>query len=130
MDETIETAVLQSRKLKGRGRRTQNLSTKLTENEERELETASAKAGKTLSEWARDALLQHARQGSGIPGSDSIVLTEIVGMRLFLMNVLSPLVRGQHLTSEQYQSIIHSVQASKSSATQELLAKRIGETRE
>ena len=55
----------------------------------------------------------------------SYVLTEVVGIQLFLMNVLSPLSRGEHLTPEQYQTIIKSVQTSKSRVTQELVAKRL-----
>jgi hypothetical protein len=125
MADAIDVTLFDTRKLKGRERRTQNVSTKLTQDEENELQRASAAEGKTLSEWARDVLLRSVRLTAPTTDHDPIVLTEIVGIQLFLMNVLSPLARGEHITPEQYQSIIKSVQASKSRTTQELLAKRL-----
>jgi hypothetical protein len=126
MAETLDLTLFDTRKLKGRDRRTQNLSTKLTEAEERELQQTSAAEGKTLSEWAREVLLRSARTGDSSSMPDSMVLTEVVGLQLFLMNVLSPLARGEHLAAEQYQSIVKSVQANKVRTTQELIAKRQG----
>jgi hypothetical protein len=58
------------------------------------------------------------------------VLTEVVGIQLFLMNVLSPLTRGERLSPEQYQNIIKGVQAHKGRTTQELLAKRLNTEKE
>jgi len=126
MAEAVDLTLFDTRKLKGRDRRTQNLSTKLTQSEENELQAASAAEGKTLSEWAREVLLRCARRGDSGTSVDPVVLTEIVGIQLFLMNVLSPLTRGEHITPEHYQNIIKSVQASKSRTTRELLAKRFG----
>lgn len=111
-------------RLKGRDRRTQNLSTKLTQAEEAELHKASASEGKTLSEWARDVLLGSARQTCGTIHEPTL-LTEIVGIQLFLMNVLSPLTRGEHLSPEQYQNIIKGVQANKGRTAHELLVRRL-----
>jgi uncharacterized protein (DUF1778 family) len=125
MAEAMDMTLFDGGKLKGRDRRTQNLSTKLTQDEEKELQRASAAEGKTLSEWAREALLRSARKAVPAAGQEAFVLTEVVGIQLFLMNVLSPLSRGEHLTPEQYQTIIKSVQTSKSRATQELVAKRL-----
>jgi hypothetical protein len=45
-------------KLRGRDRRSLNLSTKLTAVEARVIEDAASRAGKTPSEWAREALLR------------------------------------------------------------------------
>ena len=126
MGEALDLTLFDTRKLKGRDRRTQNLSTKLTEAEERELQQASVAEGKTVSEWAREVLLRSARTGASPATPDSIVLTEVVGLQLFLMNVLSPLARGEHITPEHYQSIVKSVQANKVRTTQELIAKRQG----
>ena len=124
MAEAIDLTLFDTKKLKGRDRRTQNLSTKLTEGEERELQQASAVEGKTVSEWARDVLLGSARSAERSKNQDVTVLTELVGLQLFLMNVLSPLARGEHISPEQYQNIIKNVQTSKARTTQELLAKR------
>jgi hypothetical protein len=51
-------------KLRGRGRRSCNFSTKLTTNEAQALEEAASRAGKTPSEWARDLLLHGVVAGS------------------------------------------------------------------
>jgi len=112
--------------LRARERRTQTVSTKMTQEEEGELQRASSTKGKKMSEWVREALLQAARRKAPSSGHEPFVLTEVVGIQLFLMNVLSPLSRGEHLTPEQYQTIIKSVQTSKSRVTEELVAKRLG----
>ena len=46
-----------SEKLRGRARRSRNLSTKLTAREADAVEEAASREGKTPSEWARDLLL-------------------------------------------------------------------------
>jgi len=108
----------------GRERRTQTVSTKLTPAEERELQCAASGEGKKMAEWIRDVLLQSARQNFPAAGHEPMVLTEVVGIQLFLMNVLSPLTRGELISAEQYENIIRSVQANKGRTTRELLARR------
>jgi hypothetical protein len=120
---SLAAAPTELNRLRGRGRRTQNLSTKLTEEEERRMEVAARAAEKTLSEWAREVLLEAARC-SEKGAVDNVLLTEVVGLQLLLMNALAPLTRGEQIGSEQYQAILKSVQASKSRAAQELLARR------
>jgi hypothetical protein len=122
--EFLNVDVSDRPRLKGRDRRTQNLSTKLTQSEEAELQKASASVGKTLSEWARDVLLGSAR-GTAATVEQPTLLTEIVGIQLFLMNVLSPLTRGEHLSPEQYQTIIKGVQANKGRTAHQLLVRRL-----
>ena len=78
-----------------------------------------------MGEWVREVLLGAARPNVAAVSHEPVVLTEVVGIQLFLMNVLSPLTRGEHLSPEQYQSIIKGVQANKGRATQELLSKRL-----
>ena len=108
-----------------RNRRTQTMSTKLTPEEEGELQQAALAAGKKMGEWMRDVLLEHARQNRTAGGSGVILLTEIVGIQLFLMNVLSPLTRGELVSAEQYESVIRAVQANKARTARELLARRL-----
>lgn len=110
-------------RLRGRNRRTQNLSTKLTEEEERRMEAAALAAGKTLSEWAREVLL--ARVGPSREASETVLLTEVVGVQLLLMNALAPLASGELIGAERYQAILKCVQASKERTAQELLTKRM-----
>ena len=108
-----------------RNRRTQTMSTKLTPEEEGELQQAALAAGKKAGEWMRDVLLESARQNRTADGRDVILLTEIVGIQLFLMNVLSPLARGEPVSAEQYESIIRAVQADKARAARELFTRRL-----
>ena len=113
MSDDSEASLFPAGSPKPRERRTQTVSTKLTPEEECELQRASSGEGKTMSEWVRDALLRSARQNFGLAHSDAIVLTEVIGIQLFLMNVLSPLTRGELISSEQYEVMIRAVQANK-----------------
>lgn len=108
-----------------RNRRTQTMSTKLTPEEEGVMQQASLAAGKKMGEWMRDVLLENARQNQTADGRDVILLTEIVGIQLFLMNVLSSLTRGELVSAEQYESIIRAVQANKARTARELFARRL-----
>jgi hypothetical protein len=108
-----------------RTRRTETISTKLTPGEECELQQASLAAGKKMAEWVRDVLLESARRNQSEAGEDAILLTEIVGIQLFLMNVLSPLTRGELVSEEQYENIVRAVQANKARTARELFARRL-----
>ena len=124
MSDDCGASLLDNRDPQARERRTQTVSTKLTPGEERELQRASSGEGKKMAEWVRDVLLQSVRQNFPAARHEPIVLTEVVGIQLFLMNVLSPLTRGELISAEQYENIIRSVQASKGRTTRELLARR------
>ena len=80
-------------KLRGRDRRSLNLSTKLTAVEARVIEDAATRAGKTPSEWARDLLLRGA-VASNRGEMAMHIFTELVGIQMLLMNALDPLLRG------------------------------------
>jgi hypothetical protein len=112
-----------SEKLRGRDRRSRNLSTKLTTDEAKAVEEAASRAGKTPSEWARDLLL-----GSVVVGShkdmEMHIFTELVGIQMLLMNTLEPLLRGDKIAQEQLTTLFRQVQTTKATKAQELLAKR------
>jgi len=112
-----------SEKLRGRDRRSNNLSTKLTTREAKAVEEAASRAGKTPSEWARDSLL-----GSVVVGShtdmEMHIFTELVGIQMLLMNTLEPLLRGDKIAQEQLTILFRHVQTTKATKAQELLAKR------
>jgi len=124
MADDTGASLLENRNPQGRERRTQTVSTKLTPAEEGELQRASSAEGKKMAEWVRDVLLQSARRNFPSTGHDPMLLTEVVGIQLLLMNVLSPVTRGELISAEQYENIIRSVQANKGRATRELLARR------
>ena len=112
-----------SEKLRGRDRRSCNLSTKLTANEAKAVEEAASRAGKTPSEWARDLLLRSAVIGSQTQ-MEMHIFTELVGIQMLLMNTLEPLLRGDKIAQEQLTILFRQVQTTKATRAQELLAKR------
>jgi hypothetical protein len=112
-----------SEKLRGRDRRSRNLSTKLTTNEAKAVEEAASRAGKTPSEWARDLLLRGVVVGSHTP-MEMHIFTELVGIQMLLMNTLEPLLRGDKIAQEQLAILFRQVQTTKATRAQELLAKR------
>jgi hypothetical protein len=107
-----------SEKLRGRDRRSRNLSTEADAVEE-----AASREGKTPSEWARDLLL-----GSVVVGShtqmEMHIFTELVGIQMLLMNTLEPMLRGDKIAQEQLTILFRQVQTTKATKAQELLAKR------
>jgi hypothetical protein len=112
-----------SEKLRGRDRRSRNLSTKLTTNEAKAVEEAASRAGKTPSEWARDLLLRGVIVGSHTP-MEMHIFTELVGIQMLLMSTLEPLLRGDKIAQEQLTILFRQVQTTKATRAQELLAKR------
>jgi hypothetical protein len=112
-----------SEKLRGRDRRSRNLSTKLTAREADAVEEAASREGKTPSEWARKLLL-----GSVVVGShtqmEMHIFTELVGIQMLLMNTLEPMLRGDKMAQEQLTILFRQVQTTKATKAQELLAKR------
>jgi hypothetical protein len=112
-----------SGKLRGRGRRSLNLSTKLTTVEAKAVEEAAAHAGKTPSEWARDVLL-HGNAAGHRNEMEMHIFTELVGIQMLLMNTLEPLLCGEKLTREQVAAHFRQTQTSKAAKAQELLVRR------
>jgi hypothetical protein len=109
--------------------RTVTASTKVTEPELRELEHAAASRGVRLGEWVRDVLLREARSPSEAI-SLRHVMTEIVGLQLFLTNALMPVVCGERINSKQYEELLQNVKGNKHRAAREVLAKYVAELKE
>ena len=123
MDETINALAQVSENLPGREKRSQNLSTKLTEAEARSIEASALKAGKSPSEWAREVLLRGAQTGN--PESLQVqMFTELVAIELAIMNGLAVLLRGEKLTPDQATQLFREVQATKAARAQQILLKR------
>lgn len=123
MAETQTIDKRSSEKLRGRDRRSCNLSTKLTPNEAKAVEESASRAGKTPSEWRRELLLHGVVVGSHTP-MDMQIFTELVGIQMLLMNMLEPLLRGDKLAQEQLTVLFRQVHEDQAAKTQELLAKR------
>ena len=110
-------------KLRGRDRRSLNLSTKLTAIEAGVIEDAASRAGRTPSEWAREALLKVAQGGSSDPISMDI-FAECVAGQMLMMNAFEPLLKTAGMAKEQITALFDQVQKTKLIQAQELLAKR------
>lgn len=107
-------------RLKGRTTRSYSVSTKLTREEFDAVTNASRECGKTIGEWARETILQQARGGAAQVPNEALMV-ELWGMYLFLLNALSPLVRGETITAERYQSIIDKIRDVKYKAAKDAI---------
>ena len=110
-------------------------STKVTQSELAELERAAAERGIRLSEWIREVLFRELRESDQMNSGDPInygkrLLTEIVGLQVFLTNVLSPMSRGEWLDAKQYEEIMRQVKAKKHRWAQQILAEPPPDTHE
>ena len=112
-----------SAKLRGRDRRSLNLSTKLTAIEARAVEEAASRAGKTPSEWARDVLLRAEALGKDTD-MEMHLFTELIGIEMLMMKTLEPILRGEKLEPDQIAVLFRQVQSTKAAKAQELLARR------
>jgi hypothetical protein len=110
-------------KLRGRDRRTVNLSTKLTAVEASVIDDAARRAGRTPSEWARESLLRAAQGGSSDPITMDI-FAECVGSQMLMMSAFEPLLKTAGMTTEHIKALFDQVQKTKLNQAQELLARR------
>jgi hypothetical protein len=115
------------RRSRGRTARVFSVNSKLTESELRLLEDASAQAGKTLSEWAREILIEAAQR----TGPD-VVLVELVATRMLLVNMLKMIGQTRALPEAEYAKIHVEVQKVKRRIARELAeqTERLNTTKE
>ena len=122
-----DAGCITTRKLKGRTRRAVTLSTKITQQELELISAASETAGRALGEWVREVVLKEADSSS--LGVDQL-MTEIVGLQLFLTNVLSPIACGEQMSPDQYQELMRQVKSNKHQAAREVIAQHIAYKKE
>jgi hypothetical protein len=115
--------------VRGRESRDQSLNTKLTPAELQVVEAVAEADGRAVGEWVRETVLKAARSSSDASGTDQL-LTEIVGLQLFLTNVLSSVVRGERMSVEQYQELMRNVKTNKRRAAREAIAQYAAEIKE
>jgi hypothetical protein len=89
-----------------------NVSSKLSRSETGQLDALAKKRGKQRGEFIRRLILDELSRDSGAPTA-SAELSEIVGIRLMLMNVLKPIANGQKLTPEVFDGIMAEVKKRK-----------------
>jgi len=110
--------------IRGRESRNHTLTTKLTDAEQRAVEAAAGAVMKTTGEWLRDLALEAVAENSGRSAS-AVALSEIVGVRLLLVNVLRTLATGQRLSAEAFDKLLDEI----GTAKHELAGKLVSEHR-
>ncbi len=96
--------------------RTRSISTKVTDEEYAQFEALAG--GQTISEWARDVLLNATKPNS----SEQTVLAEVLALRTILLNVHFALSQARTLNAEEMQQLIERADQNKLSKARERLA--------
>lgn len=105
--------------VRGRESRNQTVTTKLTEAEFALVETASISDGKAVGEWLRDAALD-AMHAEAKNGQYTIVFSEIIGVRLLLVNVLRSIATGQVMLPETFDKLLDEIAGAKHEVAEKL----------
>jgi len=96
--------------------RTKSVSTKVTDEEYAQFEALAGE--QTISEWARDVLLNATKPNAG----EQTVLAEVLALRTILLNVHFAVSQGQTLTVEEMQQLIERADQNKLSKARQRLA--------
>jgi hypothetical protein len=121
MTSSFDEKTTLARRLRGRSRRAVTLSTKITPEEFELVSAASETAGRAIGEWTREVLLREARPSSDSARSEKL-MTEIIGLQMFLTHVLSPIACGRQMTTDEYRELMRNVKDNKRRAAREILA--------
>jgi len=113
--------------------RIRTASTKVTQSEFAKIERAGAARGIRLSEWIREVLFRELRGSDQMNSGNHLnygrrLLTEIIGLQVYLTSVLAPMSRGEWLSEEQCKEITRQVRANKYRWAQEILAEELPDT--
>ena len=95
------------------------VTVKLTQDEHRAITEHAEELGQARSEWMRDVLLREVQH----PPNDPL-LEEVVGIRLFLINVLRPLAGGQQMPAEAFDKLLESIGTRKVEIVQKMASAR------
>jgi hypothetical protein len=89
-----------------------NVSSKLSRSEAERLDLLAKRRGQQRGEFIRGLILNELTRDSGVP-APSPELSEIVGVRLMLTNLLKPLATGLKITPEVFDGIMVEVKKRK-----------------
>ena len=89
-----------------------NVSSKLSRSETERFDALAKRRGQQRGELIRRLILDELSRDGGEPAA-SVELSEIVGLRLMLTNVLKPLATGQKITPEVFDGIMTEVKKRK-----------------
>ncbi len=96
--------------------RTKSISTKVTDEEYAQFEALAGE--QTISEWAREVLLNGTKPNAG----EQTVLAELLALRTILLNIHFAVSQGQTLTVEEMRQLIERADQNKLSKARQRLA--------
>jgi hypothetical protein len=117
------------RTIRGREKRNITLNTKLTETEFAEVVKFCETRQIAFGEWVREIVLRELRDNSckGVPDP---ILSEIVGIRLLLVNLLKPQATGQApFTTVGFESLLEEIKRVKRQVALDIQRDSNGENR-
>ncbi|WP_051979033.1 hypothetical protein [Edaphobacter aggregans] len=115
METAIDLRGRLDRRLKSGALRSKTVGTRVSETEEQELIAAANRDGRNLSEWTRDVLLQTARRSD-----DDAFFTELVAMRMLMLNLFKPLIMGKPVSQEWVTEVMAAIRKEKRKAALEV----------
>jgi hypothetical protein len=101
--------------------RNKSISSKVTEEEYSRLESLADSVGLSMSEWVRTLLMDRLGQ-SAVTEREEVLLSELLGLRTFLLNVLFKVAKGERMSGEDMQAVIEKADAAKKERARKLLA--------
>ena len=110
--------------VKRAGFRLKTAGTKLNDEETAALEKHCRDKGVTPGELIRQLILTELGRGTLSNDTGDPVLTEILGVRLFLVNVLRPLAVGQRLTPEAFDKLLDEIGSAKHKLAAQILSEK------
>jgi hypothetical protein len=88
------------------------VTVKLTQDEHRQVTEYAVRLGQARSEWIRRLILTELQRGSDQSHADPM-LSEIVGVRLLLVNLLQPRDKASPLTKESFEALLAEIKRMK-----------------
>lgn len=82
--------------------RTATVSTRVTEDEYKELEALAEARGQKMSEWVREVLLGQI----GEPAGSDVVLAEVMALRSIVLNLAAAQALGKTISEERIRELV------------------------
>ena len=99
------------------------VTVKLTEEERKAISERAKAGGVARGQWMRDVLLAELRRDTE---RHDVVLPEVLGVRLLLVNVLRPLAAGQQVSLETFDRLLEQISRAKHELAAKVTAERKG----
>ncbi len=118
----LDETKLAEKAVKRAGYRLKTAGTKLNTEELAALDRHCREIGKTPGEFIRQLILAELADAKTENPADNPTLTEVLGVRLLLVNVLRPLAAGQNLSLEAFDKLLDQISNLKREMAGKLLA--------